>query len=89
MIALKKDFSSIYFSQVQTMTMPLSYDNSTAIFTFLKPYNLAGFELRIFCSVCGRDDHYATPPGLKIIIAPTAMRYFEIQYVERHNECRM
>jgi hypothetical protein len=28
-----------------------------------KPYTLAGFELKIFCSVGGRDDHYTTPPG--------------------------
>jgi hypothetical protein len=28
-----------------------------------KPYTLAGFEPRIFCSVGGRDDHYDTPPG--------------------------
>jgi hypothetical protein len=28
-----------------------------------KPYTLAGFEPGIFCSVGGRDDQYATPPG--------------------------
>jgi hypothetical protein len=28
----------------------------------LKPYTLAGFKPGIFCSVGGRDDHYATPP---------------------------
>jgi hypothetical protein len=28
-----------------------------------KPYTLAGFELGIFCSVGGRDDHYALLPG--------------------------
>jgi hypothetical protein len=28
------------------------------------PYTLAGFEPGIFCTVGGRDDHYATPPGL-------------------------
>jgi hypothetical protein len=27
----------------------------------LKTYTLAGFEPGIFCSACGRDDHYATP----------------------------
>jgi hypothetical protein len=26
-------------------------------------YTLAGFEPGIFCSVGGRDDHYASPPG--------------------------
>jgi hypothetical protein len=26
-----------------------------------KPFTLAGFELGIFCSVGGRDDHFATP----------------------------
>jgi hypothetical protein len=29
-----------------------------------KPYTLAGFEPGIFCSVGGRDHHYATPPRL-------------------------
>jgi hypothetical protein len=34
------------------------------MYKFLKkPYTLAGFEQEIFCSVGGRDDHYATPPG--------------------------
>jgi hypothetical protein len=34
------------------------------MYKFLKkPYTLAGFEPGIFCSVGGRDDHYATPPG--------------------------
>jgi hypothetical protein len=28
-----------------------------------KPYTLAGFELGIFCSVGGLDDHYTTPHG--------------------------
>jgi hypothetical protein len=27
------------------------------------PYTIAGFEPGIFCSVDGRDDHNATPPG--------------------------
>jgi hypothetical protein len=31
----------------------------------LKPYTLAGFEPGIVCSVGGRDDHYATPPGVR------------------------
>jgi hypothetical protein len=30
----------------------------------LKPHTLAVFELGIFCSVGGRDDDYAAPPGL-------------------------
>jgi hypothetical protein len=29
-----------------------------------KPYTLGGFEPGIFCSVGGRDDHFATPLGL-------------------------
>jgi hypothetical protein len=29
---------------------------------------MAGFEPGIFCSVGGRDDHYATPPGQKNIL---------------------
>jgi hypothetical protein len=28
-----------------------------------KSYTLVGFETGIFCSVGGRDDHSATPPG--------------------------
>jgi hypothetical protein len=48
-----------------------SYDNSTAVYKFLKTYTLAGFEPGIYCSVGGRDDHYvchaarayATQPG--------------------------
>jgi hypothetical protein len=28
-----------------------------------KTLTLAGFEPGIFCSLGGRDDHYATPPG--------------------------
>jgi hypothetical protein len=31
------------------------------MYKFLK--TMAGFELGIFCSVGGRDDHYAAPPG--------------------------
>jgi hypothetical protein len=27
-----------------------------------QPYTLEGFEPGIFCSGCGHDDHYATPP---------------------------
>jgi hypothetical protein len=42
----------------------LSYDDSTAMYKFLKPYTLAGFKPGIFRSVGGRDDHYATPSGL-------------------------
>jgi hypothetical protein len=38
------------------------------MYKFLKnlTYTLAGFEPGIFCSVGGRDDHYATPPGLHV-----------------------
>jgi hypothetical protein len=32
----------------------LSYDNSTAMYKFLKPYTLAGFEHGIFCFAGGR-----------------------------------
>jgi hypothetical protein len=28
----------------------------------IQTYTLAGFEPGIFCSVGGRNDHYATPP---------------------------
>jgi hypothetical protein len=42
----------------------LSFGNSTAMFKALKPYTLAGFEPGIVCFGGGRDDHYATPPGL-------------------------
>jgi hypothetical protein len=34
----------------------------------IKTYTLAGFEPGIFCSGGGRDDHYATPPGLNVDI---------------------
>jgi hypothetical protein len=37
-------------------------DNSTEMYPF-PTYTFAGFEPRINCSVAGRDDHYATPPG--------------------------
>jgi hypothetical protein len=42
------------------------------MYKFQKPYTLAGFEPGIFCSVGGRDDHYATPQwamGMKIFTA--------------------
>jgi hypothetical protein len=42
-----------------------------------KPYTLAGFEPGIFCSVGGRDDHYATPPG------PAFYTYFDT--LEKNN----
>jgi hypothetical protein len=32
----------------------------------LKPYTLAAFKPGIFCSIGGRDDPYATPPGPQI-----------------------
>jgi hypothetical protein len=45
----------------------LSYDDSTAMYKFLKKsFTLAGIEPVIFCSIVGRDDHYATPPVLYI-----------------------
>jgi hypothetical protein len=43
------------------MTMYIKLFNSTAMYKFLKTWNPGG--IRIFCSVGGRDDHYATPPG--------------------------
>jgi hypothetical protein len=43
-----------------------------AMHEFLKPYTLAGFELGIFCSVGGRDDHYATPQGWHKLLYPGA-----------------
>jgi hypothetical protein len=39
-----------------------SFDYITAKYVE-RPKNLAKFEPGIFCSVGGRDDHYATPPG--------------------------
>jgi hypothetical protein len=33
-----------------------------------KPKNPAGFEPRIFSSLGGRDDHFATPPGLNFVL---------------------
>jgi hypothetical protein len=48
------------------MTTALQFINS------YKPYTLAGIEPGIFCSVGGRDDHYATPRQgqFKIIYMP-------------------
>jgi hypothetical protein len=43
------------------MTIALQCINS------YKPYTLAGFKPGIFCSVGGRDDHYATPPGQSVV----------------------
>jgi hypothetical protein len=38
-----------------------------------KPYTLAVFELTIFCSVGGDDDHYTTPPGpLSLLFSKSA-----------------
>jgi hypothetical protein len=53
---------NLFLSRTHNDNAFLSYDDSTAMYKFLK--NLAGFELGIFCSVGGRDDHYTTPPGL-------------------------
>jgi hypothetical protein len=62
----------------------LSYDNSTAMYKFVKnTFTLAGFEPGIFCSLGGRDDHYTTSPGLglvflqigKLVLTNTAAYY--------------
>jgi hypothetical protein len=42
------------------MTKHLSFDNSTAMYKYLKTYLLAGLEPGIFCS-----GDYALPPGQK------------------------
>jgi hypothetical protein len=58
-------FKRIYFYQIHTITMHIKFwKQHCNLFKTLKPYTLAGFEPGIFCSVGGRDDHYATPPGL-------------------------
>jgi hypothetical protein len=57
---------SLYFSLIHTMTMHIKF-LTTALnicIKTLKPYTLARFDTGIFCSVGGRDDHYAKPPGL-------------------------
>jgi hypothetical protein len=52
------------FSQLHTMTMHIKLlQQHCNVKIPKKPYTLAGFEPEIFCSVGGRDDHYATPPG--------------------------
>jgi hypothetical protein len=53
---------SIYFFKYTQWQRILSNSNITAVY---KPFTLARFEPGIFCSVGGRDDHYATPPGLE------------------------
>jgi hypothetical protein len=40
----------------------------------LKPHTLAGFKPGIFCSVGGRDDHYATPRA-KIMLFVTLLEH--------------
>jgi hypothetical protein len=59
-------FLSIYFSQVHNgpciFTLVMTTD-CKSINYFKKPYILAGFEPGIFCSIGGRDHHYATPQG--------------------------
>jgi hypothetical protein len=40
-----------------------------------KSYTQAGFEPGIFCSVGGRDDHYATPPGWRILLGITEANF--------------
>jgi hypothetical protein len=52
------------------------------MYKFLKkPYTLAGFELRIFCSEGGCADHYTMPPGLRKIsykfVKNVSYRFFE------------
>jgi hypothetical protein len=58
---IKKIFDHLFLLAYTQWQCILSYDNSTAMYKFLK--NLAGFEPGIFCFVGGRDDHYTTPPG--------------------------
>jgi hypothetical protein len=55
------------------------------MYKFLKkPYTLAGFEPEIICTVGGRDDQYATPPGLRTdfatatIFAPVFVRLYKM-----------
>jgi hypothetical protein len=61
---LNKVFLSINFSQIHNMTTKLSFDNSTAIFKDLKTLHYVGIRT-MFCSGDVRNDHYATPPGLR------------------------
>jgi hypothetical protein len=66
-VACKVDFFEAFILHKWTQWQcTLRFDNSTAIYVHiktLKPYALAGFEPGIFCSVGGRDNHYATLPG--------------------------
>jgi hypothetical protein len=55
----------LFFLKYTQWQCILSYSRGTAMYKYpKKPYNtLAGFEPGIFCSVFGRDDQYAKPPG--------------------------
>jgi hypothetical protein len=55
-----KNFNFLNYTQWQCI---LSYGNSTAMYKVLKTLHPGGFEPGNFCSVGGRNDHYATPPG--------------------------
>jgi hypothetical protein len=56
---------SINFSHVHSMTVyiKLWQQHCNVKIPILKLYTLEGFEPEAFCSVGGRDDHYATPAG--------------------------
>jgi hypothetical protein len=45
------------------------------------PYTLAGFELGIFGSVGGRDDHYTTLPGQNV--------FFSLFLTKQEAECTL
>jgi hypothetical protein len=57
-----------FFSSTHNDKCILSYDNSTAMYKFPKNLHPAGFELGIFCSAGGRDDHFTTPPGRNVTV---------------------
>jgi hypothetical protein len=56
--------SPFYKGQIHTITMHIKFcQQHCIVYKTLKPYTLAGFEPGLFCSVGGRDGHYATSPG--------------------------
>jgi hypothetical protein len=58
------------------------------MYRFLK--TLVGFEPWIFCSVGGRDDHYATPPGLcDRIYKSLVIRFLELTGTFRVKKCHL
>jgi hypothetical protein len=55
----------LFFSSKSNNNVHLVLATALQYIKTLNPYTRAVLEPGIFCSVSGRDDHYATPPGHK------------------------